>query len=268
MKKKYIFLSVSLLIIIFFIALSLFAPFISLYDPNKINLNNILLPPSQKHIFGTDELGRDVFSRVLYGGRVSLLVSFTAVFISVTIGTIFGLVAGYFGRLLEAFIMRFVDIMLCFPAFFLILAVIAFLEPSAFNVMVVIGLTSWMGVTRFVAAETKSIKNRDFIISAKVSGLPTPTIIIKYILPNIYSPIFVSAVLGISSAIIVESSLSFLGLGVQPPTPSWGNILSSGKDYIMFAWWLSLFPGLAIFATVLSFNMLGEALRDILDPKK
>ena len=267
-SKKYLFLAVSLFIIFLFILLSLCAPYISKYSPSEINMNQILLPPSKNHFFGTDELGRDVFARVLYGGRVSLLVSSVAVFISISIGTVLGLIAGYFKGIIDTIIMRFVDIMLCFPVFFLVLSVIAFLEPSIMNVMIVIGLTSWMGVTRIIRAETLSIKERDFIIAAKVQGISNTVIIFKYILPNVFSPIFVSAVLGISSTIIVESSLSFLGLGVQPPTPSWGNILTSGKDYIMFAWWLSFFPGLAIFLTVLSFNMLGESLRDILDPKR
>jgi peptide/nickel transport system permease protein len=267
-SKKYIFLYISLFIILLFLIISIFAPFISRSNPTHINMNEILLPPSKHHFFGTDELGRDVFARVLYGGRISLLVSFIAVSISIFIGTILGLISGYFKGIVDIIIMRFVDIMLCFPVFFLVLSVIAFLEPSATNVMIVIGLTSWMGITRIIRAETMSIKERDFITAAKVQGLNNLKIIIKYILPNIFSPIFVSAVLGISSAIIVESSLSFLGLGVQPPTPSWGNILTSGKDYIMFAWWLSFFPGLAIFLTVLAFNMLGESLRDIFDPKK
>jgi peptide/nickel transport system permease protein len=267
-SKKYIFLYLSLFIIFLFIFLSIFAPVLSKYNPTEINMNEILMAPSKEHLFGTDELGRDVLTRVLYGGRVSLLVSFIAVFISIVIGTILGLVSGYFKGFVDAVIMRFVDIMLCFPVFFLVLSVIAFLEPSVTNVMVVIGLTGWMGVTRLIRAETLSIKERDFIIAAKVQGLKNSVIIFKYILPNVFSPIFVSAVLGISSAIIVESSLSFLGLGVQPPTASWGNILAVGKDYIMFAWWLSFFPGLAIFLTVLAFNMLGESLRDIFDPKR
>jgi len=267
-SKKYIFLYLSLFIIFLFIFLSIFAPVLSKYNPTEINMNEILMAPSKEHLFGTDELGRAVLTRVLYGGRVSLLVSFIAVFISIVIGTILGLVSGYFKGFVDAVIMRFVDIMLCFPVFFLVLSVIAFLEPSVTNVMVVIGLTGWMGVTRLIRAETLSIKERDFIIAAKVQGLKNSVIIFKYILPNVFSPIFVSAVLGISSAIIVESSLSFLGLGVQPPTASWGNILAVGKDYIMFAWWLSFFPGLAIFLTVLAFNMLGESLRDIFDPKR
>jgi peptide/nickel transport system permease protein len=225
------------------------------------------MSPTFTHPFGTDELGRDVFSRVIYGTRVSLLVSSVAVLISIIVGTILGLLSGYFKGFTDIIIMRFVDIMLCFPAFFLILSVIAFLEPSAINVMIIIGLTSWMGVSRLVRAETLSVSNRDFVTSAKLQGLSHTLIISKYILPNVFSPVFVSAILGISSAIIIESSLSFLGLGVQPPTPSWGNILTAGKDYIMFAWWLSLFPGLSIFLTVMGFNLLGEALRDMIDPK-
>lgn len=163
--------------------------------------------------------------------------------------------------------MRFVDIMLCFPAFFLILAVITFLEPSVYNVMIVIGLTSWMGVTRLVRAETMSIKTRDYVTAARLQDLTYTKILIKYILPNVITPVFVAATLGVAGAILTESALSFLGLGVQPPTPSWGNILTAGKDNITFAWWLSVFPGLAIFITVLGYNLLGEGLRDILDPK-
>jgi peptide/nickel transport system permease protein len=265
-KKNPLFFA-GLFIVLFFIFVSVFAPYIATHDPTQINIDKIFAPPSSKHLFGTDELGRDVFSRVVYGTRVSLFVGFIAVFISIAIGTVLGLISGYFGGFVDVVIMRFVDIMLCFPAFFLILAVIAFLSPSLTNVMVVIGLTSWMGVARLVRAETMSVKGRNFIIAAKVQGIKNSIILFRHILPNVASPIFVTATLGVAGAILTESALSFLGLGVQPPTPSWGNILTSGKDNIMFAWWLSLFPGLAILITVLGYNLLGEALRDILDPK-
>lgn len=266
LKKNPLFFA-GLFIVLFFIFVSVFAPYIATHDPTHINIDEIFAPPSGKHLFGTDELGRDVFSRVVYGTRVSLFVGFIAVLISIVIGTVLGLISGYFGGFVDVVIMRFVDIMLCFPAFFLILAVIAFLSPSLTNVMVVIGLTSWMGVARLVRAETMSVKERNFIIAAKVQGIRNTTILFKHILPNVASPIFVTATLGVAGAILTESALSFLGLGVQPPTPSWGNILTSGKDNIMFAWWLSLFPGLAILVTVLGYNLLGEGLRDILDPK-
>lgn len=266
-NRNFLFFS-GLAVVAFFIIVAVFAPFIATHDPAHIDFNSVFLPPSAEHFFGTDDLGRDVFSRIVYGSRISLFVGFVAVGISLAIGVLLGLVAGYFGGVADLLIMRFVDIMLCFPSFFLILAVIAFLNPSIFNVMVIIGLTGWMGVTRLVRAEVLSVKTRDYIVSARVQGLPVRLILLKHILPNVFTPIFVTATLGIAGAILTESSLSFLGLGVQPPTPSWGNILTAGKDNIMFAWWLSLFPGLAIFVTVLGYNLLGEGLRDILDPKQ
>lgn len=257
-----------LVIVTIFFLVAVFAPFLATHDPAHIDFDSVFLAPSSQHFFGTDDLGRDVYSRVIYGSRISLFVGFIAVGISIFVGVIFGLIAGYFGGIFDGIIMRFVDIMLCFPSFFLILAVIAFLSPSIVNVMVIIGLTGWMGVTRLVRAEVLSVKTRDYIISAKVQGLPFWLIMIKHILPNVFTPIFVTATLGVAGAILTESSLSFLGLGVQPPTPSWGNILTAGKDNIMFAWWLSFFPGIAIFITVLGYNLLGEGLRDILDPKQ
>jgi len=266
--KRNILFWIGLSIVVFFIIVAVFAPLISPFDPTAIHFNKIFAAPSSTHFFGTDELGRDVFSRVVYGTRISLFVGFVAVGISVAIGTILGLVSGYFGGWVDTIIMRFVDIMLSFPAFFLILAVIAFLDPNILNVMIIIGLTSWMGVTRLVRAETLSVKTRDYIIAVKLQGLSTRKILFKHIFPNVFTPIFITASLGVAGAILTESALSFLGLGVQPPTPSWGNILTAGKDNIMFAWWLSFFPGMAIFFTVLGYNLMGEGLRDILDPKE
>lgn len=254
-------------IVAFFVILAIFAPLIASYDPGAVNMNAVFLPPSSEHLFGTDELGRDVFSRVVYGSRISLFVGIVAVGISVVIGVVLGLVSGYFGGFTDSAIMRFTDVMLCFPSFFLILAVIAFLNPSIVNVMAIIGLTGWMGVARLVRAETMSVKNREYIIAAKLSGLSHRRVLFKHVLPNVLAPVFVTAALGMAGAILTESSLSFLGLGVQPPTPSWGNILTAGKDNIMFAWWLSFFPGMAILLTALGYNMLGEGLRDLLDPK-
>jgi len=254
-------------IVLLLFIVSLLAPLISPYDPSAINAWKVLAPPSWQHWFGTDELGRDVLSRVLYGSRVSLKVGFVAVGIAVSIGTIVGLVSGYYSGLVDATLMRLVDIMLCFPAFFLILAIITFLEPSIWYIMMVIGLTGWMGVARLVRAETLSIREMDYILAARCIGCSNSRIIFRHILPNAISPVLVSATLGIAGAILTESALSFLGIGVQPPTPSWGNILTSGKDYIEFAWWLSLFPGLAILVTVLAYNLLGEGIRDALDPR-
>ncbi len=254
-------------VVLLLFAVSLCAPLLAPYDPSAINAWAVLSPPSPQHWFGTDELGRDVFSRVLFGARISLKVGFVAVGIAVAIGTVVGLVAGYYGRWVDTLLMRFVDIMLCFPAFFLILAVITFLRPSIWYIMVIIGLTGWMGVARLVRAETLSIREMDYITAARCIGCSDRRIIFRHILPNVASPVLVSATLGIAGAILTESALSFLGLGVQPPTPSWGNILTSGKDYIEFAWWLSLFPGLAILLTVLAYNLLGEGIRDALDPR-
>jgi peptide/nickel transport system permease protein len=246
---------------------SLLAPYITPYDPDSLDLYHVLMPPSTGHWFGTDELGRDVFTRVVFGAKISLKVGFVAVGIAVLVGTVIGLVSAYYGGWIDNVFMRFVDIMLCFPTFFLILAVIAMLEPSIWYIMIIIGLTGWMGVARLVRAEVLSIRERDYIMAAKALGASDFRIIFRHVLPNALSPVLVSATLGVAGAILTESALSFLGIGVQPPTPSWGNILSAGKDYIEFAWWLSLFPGLAILVTVLSYNLLGEGIRDALDPR-
>jgi peptide/nickel transport system permease protein len=254
------------LIIILF-GSSILAPLLSPYKPDEVNLQEVLSPPSRQHPLGTDELGRDVLSRILWGGRVSLLVGFVAVGISTLVGIFFGALAGYYGRWVDSLIMRFVDIMLCFPTFFLILAVIAFLEATLWNIMAIIGLTSWMGVTRLVRAEFLSLKERDFVLAARSIGASSFRIIFHHILPNALGPVFVSAILGMGNAILVESALSFLGIGIQPPSASWGNMLTSGKDYLEVAWWLSLFPGLAILITVLGFNLLGEGLKDALNPR-
>ncbi len=248
-------------------AVSLLAPIITPRDPAAINAYQVLLPPSASHWMGTDELGRDVFSRVIFGTRISLYVGFVAVGIAMAIGTLVGLVSGFYGGWFDSILMRFVDIMLCFPTFFLILAMIALLEPSIWIIMLVIGVTSWMGVARLVRAEVLSIKERDYIMAARSIGASDMRIIFRHILPNAAAPMLVAATLGVGGAILTESALSFLGIGVQPPTPSWGNILTSGKDYLEFAWWLSLFPGLAILVTVLAYNLLGEGIRDALDPR-
>lgn len=261
-------LTFGIIIVGLLILIAIFAKVISPYDPYEQNLFNRLKPPSFKHLFGTDELGRDVFSRMVYATRVSLTVGFIAVGIATIIGTTLGLISGYYGGWVDTLIMRIVDVMLCFPTFFLILLVIAFVKPSIYNIMIVIGLTSWPGLTRYVRAETLKIKNLEFVLSAKLAGLATSKILFVHILPNVVVPVIVSFSLGIGSAILTESALSFLGLGVQPPNPSWGNILTSGKDYIHIAWWLSLFPGIAIFITVVGFNLLGEGLRILLSPKE
>jgi peptide/nickel transport system permease protein len=256
-----------LLLISAILFLALLAPWLAPYDPDAIQVKQILLGPSAGHWMGTDGLGRDVWSRMLYGGRVSLLVGLVAVGISTVIGIILGALAGYYRGWADTVIMRLVDIMLSIPSFFLILAVIAFLSPSITNVMIVIGLTSWMSVTRLVRAEFLSLTQREFVMASNALGAQDWRVIFKHCLPNSLTPVLVSVVLGIASAVLLESGLSFLGLGVQPPQASWGNILTDGKEYIQFAWWLSLFPGLAILITVLGYNLLGEGLRDVFDPR-
>jgi len=261
-------LSVAGLIVILILStVAISASVIAPYDPMRIDVYNVLSPPSISHPFGTDELGRDVLSRMIWGSRVSLKVGFVAVGIAIFIGSIIGSIAGYYGRAIDAVLMRFVDVMLAFPTFFLILAVIAIVEPGISTIMIVIGVTGWMDVARLVRAEFLSLKEREFISAARAIGASDFRIIFRHILPNALSPVFVAATFGIAGAILIESSLSFLGLGVQPPEPSWGNILTSGKDNITVAWWLSLFPGLAILITVLSYNLVGEGLRDALDPR-
>jgi peptide/nickel transport system permease protein len=255
------------IIILSVFLLAMLAPIIAPYDPGDINVKAILLAPSYEHWMGTDGLGRDVLTRMLYGGRISLLVGLVAVGISTVIGIILGAIAGYYRGWVDTLIMRLVDVMLSIPSFFLILAVIAFLTPSIINVMIVIGLTSWMGVTRLVRAEFLSLQGREFVQASRTLGAKDARLIFTHLLPNSLTPIIVSSVLGVAGAVLMESGLSFLGLGVQAPQASWGNILTDGKDYIQFAWWLSLFPGLAILITVLGYNLLGEGLRDALDPR-
>jgi peptide/nickel transport system permease protein len=247
--------------------LALAAPFIAPWDPNRPDIKKILDPPSSKHLLGTDQLGRDVLSRMLYGARVSLAVGFVSVGIAAFIGIALGSTAGYNGGMVDASVMRLVDLMLVFPRFFLLLAVLAFLKPSIWTIMAVIGVTGWMGVARLVRAEFLALKEREFVLWSQSVGASGFRIIWRHILPNAMAPVLVAMTLGIPAAILTESGLSFLGLGVQPPHATWGNILNEGKDAIELAWWLSVYPGLAILVTVLSYNLLGEGIRDALDPR-
>jgi peptide/nickel transport system permease protein len=265
MKNK---LAVTGLLILGLLAsIAVFAHYIAPYDPTQQDILQRLSPPGRTHWMGTDDLGRDVLSRILYGSRISLTIGLIAAFIFVCIGTIVGLIAGYYRGWMDALLMRFVDIMLCFPVFFLLLTIIAYIGPSIYNIMIILGLVSWTGVARLVRAETISVKERPFVLAAQGLGLSSSRILFVHILPNVIAPVLVAATLGVGGAILTESGLSFLGLGVQPPTPSWGNMLMAGKDYLYIAWWLSLYPGLAIAITVLSFNLIGEGIRDVLDPR-
>src|ERR671924_176063 len=249
------------------VVVAVLAPMLAPWDPNRPNLRNMLGEPSGANPLGTDQLGRDVLSRMLYGARVSLAVGFVSVGIATAIGIVLGAAAGYHGGLVDAALMRLVDLMLVFPRFFLLLAVLAFLKPSIWTIMAVIGLTGWMGVARLVRAEFRALKEREFVIWSQSIGASALRIIWRHILPNAMGPILVAMTLGIPAAILTESGLSFLGLGVRPPYATWGNILNDGKEVIELAWWLSVYPGLAILLTVLSYNLLGEGIRDALDPR-
>ena len=251
----------------FLVALAVLAPLLAPWDPNKPDTRRILTPPSPSHPLGTDQIGRDVLSRVLYGARVSLAVGFVSVGIATIIGVLLGAVAGYRGGLVDAAIMRVVDLMLVFPRFFLLLAVLAFLKPSIWTIMVVIGLSGWMGVARLVRAEFLTLREREFVVWSESIGASAARVVFRHILPNALAPVLVAMTLGIPAAILTESGLSFLGLGVQPPYATWGNILTDGKDALEIAWWMTLYPGLAILITVLSYNLLGEGIRDALDPR-
>ncbi len=259
---------VGLIILVPMFLCAVLAPLISPHDPVEPDLKNILTGPTWSHPFGTDTLGEGC----LIAGHLWQQDLFTCRFCvcgnRTLIGIMIGAVSGYSGGIIDELIMRFVDLMMCFPTFFLILAVIALLEPSIWNIMIVIGLTNWMGIARLVRAEILSIKGKEYVLAAKAMGFPRRRIIFGHVLPNALSPVYVVATLGIGGAILTESALSFLGIGVQPPTPSWGNILTQAKDNIEVAWWLSLYPGLAIFLTVMGYNLLGEGLRDVFDPRR
>jgi peptide/nickel transport system permease protein len=233
-----------------------------------------LVPPFGVYFFGTDELGRSVFARMLQGSFVSLSVGFVAVSISLAIGVTLGGLAGFYGPRkvlgfisVDSLIMRFTDVALCFPTFFLILTVVALLPPSIYNIMAVIGMTSWMGTCRFVRAEFLSLREQDFVTAAKALGLPEWRIIFRHMVPNATAPVLVSASIDVAHAILTESALSFLGFGVRPPFATWGNILADGRSYIFDAPWLFAIPGTAILAVVLAFNLVGEGLRDAMNPK-
>lgn len=250
---------------------AVFAPYLATYPPHQINLHLVPdgqpLSPSLSHPFGTDSLGRDYFSRALYGGRISLSVGIVSVSISVFIGVLSGAIAGFYGGLIDTAICRFIDTLLCIPTFFLILTVNAYLGPSIFNIMMVIGIFGWMGVARLVRSQFLSLKEQDFVQAAKALGANDFSIIRRHLLPNSMAPVIVAATMGVAAAIIIESSLSFLGLGVQEPTSSWGSMLRVSQTYLRTAPWLAIFPGLMISLTVLALNFIGDGLRDALDPK-
>jgi peptide/nickel transport system permease protein len=236
------------------------------YSPVATSLDDRLQRPSKRHWLGTDELGRDVAARMLHGAGISLKVGLVATGISLLIGLILGACAGYYGGATDLLLSRLIEIVTCFPFIFLILAVIAFLPPSIYNIMVVIGITRWTDIARYTRGEFIRLKAREFTEAARALGATDAKIIVRHILPNSLAPVLVTATFGIANAILIEAALSFLGLGTQPPTPSWGGILASAREQD-FAWWLTTFPGLAIFLSVTAYNLLGEGLRDASDPR-
>lgn len=238
------------------------------YSYSEYNLEEILTPPSRRHIMGTDEKGRDLAARMIYGTQVSLLVGFIAVAIYVAIGVIIGAIAGYYGGWVDLVISRFIEMVICFPTFFLILTILALWGPSMVSVMVVIGITGWPGVARIVRGEFFKLREMDFIAASRAIGARDWRIILRHMLPNALAPVLVTASFGVASTILIESSLSFLGLGVQPPTPSWGQILSNSNQFLDIAWWMTIIPGFAIFLTITSYNLIGEGIQEAIDPKK
>lgn len=236
------------------------------YRPSNINLTTPFEPPSAKHWLGTDKLGRDVMAGVIHGSRISLSIGFVAVGIALAIGVVLGALAGYFGSWVDLLISRLFELMLAIPTFFLLITIAAVLPPSIFLTMVIIGLTSWVGIARFARNEFLKIRNLDYITAAIALGVSDGKVMFRHILPNALAPVLVSVVLGIAGAILLESSLSFLGIGVPADTVTWGSILNEARSNT-FAWWLAVFPGAAIFITVLSYYLVGEGLRDALDPR-
>ena len=245
---------------------SIFA-FVSPYDPSKMSIPDRLQEPSMSHPFGTDDYGRDYLTRALYGGRVSLAVGFLAMVVSITIGTAVGTISGYFGGKLDNFLMRVVEVLMSIPSFFLMLLLNAYLKPGITTLVLIIRLLTWMDTARIVRAETLSVKEREYVLYAKVSGQKSLMIIVRHIIPNILSTIIIAATLTIATSILMESSLSFLGLGIREPDSSWGSMLNNAQGYIGEAWYLTLFPGFLILLTVLSFNVIGEALKKAFAPK-
>jgi len=237
------------------------------FGPNSIDLARRLEPPDAIHRLGTDDLGRDVLARIIHGTRVSLSVGLMATAIALVVGSVLGALAGYYGGAADWIVSRLIEVVLCFPFLLLVLAIVALFRPSLLTIMIALGLTSWTTEARFVRAEFLRIRDMDFAQAARASGARDSRIIFRHLLPNALAPVLVSASFGVASAILIESALSFLGMGVPPPTASWGNILRTAELHIDYAWWLALFPGIAIFVTVAAFNIIGDRFRDALDPR-
>jgi peptide/nickel transport system permease protein len=258
---------VGLFIIVFFVFIAVFAPLLTTYDYKEPNLMNRLQPPSSEHWFGTDDLGRDLFTRVLYGARISLWVGLFSVLGSMIAGSILGIIAGYYGRWVDMVISRFFDIMLAFPGILLAIAIVAALGPSLQNALLAIAIVNIPTFGRLVRAKVLSLKEEEYIMAAKAQGMKDRRILMNHILPNSLAPIIVQGTLGIATAIIEAAALGFLGMGAQPPEPEWGKMLADSRQFIQLAPWTVIFPGLSIMLTVLGFNLIGDGLRDVLDPR-
>lgn len=259
-----------LALIVLLTGTALLAPALAPYDPDAQTdiVATRYQAPSVSHPMGTDRFGRDIFSRVLYGARISLSIGLLAILIAITLGTAIGAVAGFVGGWLDTVLMRGVDLLLSFPRLVLLVVLVALFEPSIALVTLVLGLTGWMGVSRIVRGQVLTVREMEFITAARVLGFGRTRILTRHVLPNVLTPVIVAATLGIGNTILAEAALSFLGLGVQPPTASWGNMVASGRDAMLDAWWITTFPGLAIVFTVMAFNLVGDGLRDALDPRK
>ena len=259
-----------LVVLIFFVVLSVCAPFLTDYDPNRSDLRKRNQPPSEAHLFGTDDMGRDIFARTLYGGRISLSVGLVSVGISLSIGVVLGAIAGFFGGMVDTVIMRIADVFYSFPFMILAITISSIFGPSIYNTMVILGVLSWPSSARLLRAEFLKLKNTDFSLAATTIGAGPARVMFRHILPNAISPLLVSATLGVASAILSEAGLSFLGLGVPPPAPSWGNMLNRARPLHILATmpWMWLPPGIAIFVIVLSINFVGDGLRDAFDPRQ
>ena len=255
------------IIIAVFLFIALFAQWLAPYDPNEVILGQRFLPPSSEHLFGTDNLGRDILSRILYGARISLWVGILTVSLAMLIGVPMGLLAGYRGGVVDAVFMRLVDVFLAFPVIILAIAIIAVRGPSLLNVMLALVAVYWTTYARVTRGVTLALREEDYMLAARSIGVPTVRVMWRHLLPNSLAPILVIATLGLGNAILAEAALSFLGLGIQPPAASWGSMLNFGMQFMRDAPWLTWFPGLAIFLTVLGFNLLGDGIRDAMDPR-
>jgi ABC-type dipeptide/oligopeptide/nickel transport system permease subunit len=259
--------AVGLALVVLVVAAGVLAPALSRFDPNAIELENALRPPGLSHPLGTDAFGRDIASRILFGARFSLEVSVLSRLIAIALGTFLGLIAGYFGGRIDSLVMRLADVTLAYPGLLLLIAVIAAVGPSMTALFVALGIVGWAGVARLVRAQVLSLKEREFVLAMRSLGAPDRVVIARHLLPNVTTQLMVIFSMGLGTAIMAESSMSFLGLGAQPPTASWGSMISTGLDYLRVAPWLCIAPGAVITLTVLGFNLLGDALRDVLDPR-